>query len=46
LGVVAREEGVRALYKRYVAMILRFGSGGGVMLAVYSAVLDWLGKVA
>lgn len=40
LGVVAREEGVRALYKGYVAKILRFGPGGGVLLVVYSAVLD------
>ncbi|KAH7345888.1 mitochondrial 2-oxodicarboxylate carrier protein-like protein [Pyrenochaeta sp. MPI-SDFR-AT-0127] len=46
LGVVAREEGFRALYKGYVAKILRFGPGGGVLLVVYSAVLDMLGKVA
>jgi solute carrier family 25 2-oxodicarboxylate transporter 21 len=42
LGVVAREEGVKALYKGYVAKILRFGPGGGVLLLVYSAVLDKL----
>jgi solute carrier family 25 2-oxodicarboxylate transporter 21 len=46
LGVVAREEGFRALYKGYVAKILRFGPGGGVLLVVYSAVVDWLAKVA
>lgn len=46
LGVVAREEGFRALYKGYVAKILRFGPGGGVLLVVYSAVLDMLGKLA
>ena len=45
LGVVAREEGFRALYKGYVAKILRFGPGGGVLLVVYSAVLDLLKKV-
>ena len=46
LGVVAREEGFRALYKGYVAKILRFGPGGGVLLVVYSAVVDWFGKIA
>jgi solute carrier family 25 2-oxodicarboxylate transporter 21 len=46
LGIIAREEGVRALYKGYVAKILRFGPGGGVLLVVYSAVVDFLGKVA
>ncbi|KAF1911637.1 mitochondrial 2-oxodicarboxylate carrier protein-like protein [Ampelomyces quisqualis] len=42
LLVVAREEGFQALYKGYVAKILRFGPGGGVLLMVYSAVLDVL----
>lgn len=46
LGVVAREEGFRALYKGYVAKILRFGPGGGVLLVVYSAVLDMFAKIA
>jgi solute carrier family 25 2-oxodicarboxylate transporter 21 len=46
LGIVAREEGVRALYKGYVAKILRFGPGGGVLLVVYSSTVDWLGRVA
>lgn len=46
LGVVAREEGFKALYKGYVAKILRFGPGGGVLLVVYSAVSDMLGKLA
>jgi solute carrier family 25 (mitochondrial 2-oxodicarboxylate transporter), member 21 len=46
LAIVAREEGFRALYKGYVAKILRFGPGGGVLLVVYSAVVDMLAKVA
>lgn len=46
LAVVAREEGFKALYKGYVAKILRFGPGGGVLLVVYSAVVDFLGKIA
>ncbi|KAF2636658.1 mitochondrial 2-oxodicarboxylate carrier protein-like protein [Massarina eburnea CBS 473.64] len=45
LGVVAREEGVRALYKGYLAKILRFGPGGGVLLVVYSKVVEMLGSV-
>lgn len=44
LGVVAREEGFKALYKGYVAKILRFGPGGGVLLVVYSAVMEMFGK--
>ncbi|KAF1937897.1 mitochondrial carrier [Clathrospora elynae] len=44
--VVAREEGFRALYKGYLAKILRFGPGGGVLLVVYSAVLYVFGKAA
>jgi solute carrier family 25 2-oxodicarboxylate transporter 21 len=42
LGIVTREEGVKALYKGYLAKVLRFGPGGGVLLLVYSAVLDKL----
>ncbi|KAH8732623.1 mitochondrial 2-oxodicarboxylate carrier protein-like protein [Phaeosphaeriaceae sp. PMI808] len=40
LRVVASEEGFKALYKGYMAKILRFGPGGGILLVVYSAVLD------
>lgn len=46
LAIVAREEGFKALYKGYVAKILRFGPGGGVLLVVYSAVMDMLGNLA
>ncbi|KAF2467458.1 mitochondrial 2-oxodicarboxylate carrier protein-like protein [Lindgomyces ingoldianus] len=45
LAVVAREEGFMALYKGYVAKILRFGPGGGVLLVVYSAVLEMFENV-
>lgn len=45
LGVVAKEEGLRALYKGYLAKILRFGPGGGVLLVVYSAVVELLQTV-
>jgi solute carrier family 25 2-oxodicarboxylate transporter 21 len=46
LGIIAREEGFKALYKGYVAKILRFGPGGGVLLVVYSSAVDMLGKLA
>jgi solute carrier family 25 2-oxodicarboxylate transporter 21 len=46
LGVVAKEEGLRALYKGYTAKILRFGPGGGVLLVVYEAMLGMFGKVS
>ncbi|KAH7061625.1 mitochondrial 2-oxodicarboxylate carrier protein-like protein [Paraphoma chrysanthemicola] len=45
LAVIAKEEGFNALYKGYMAKILRFGPGGGVLLMVYSAVLDVLTRV-
>ncbi|KAJ2625014.1 hypothetical protein H4R22_005012, partial [Coemansia sp. RSA 1290] len=32
---IAREEGVRALYKGYVPKVLRLGPGGGILLVVY-----------
>lgn len=46
LAIVAKEEGFKALYKGYLAKILRFGPGGGVLLVVYSAVVEWLGELA
>ncbi|KAF2028137.1 mitochondrial 2-oxodicarboxylate carrier protein-like protein [Setomelanomma holmii] len=46
LAVVAREEGFRALYKGYLAKVLRFGPDDGVLVLVYSAVLDLLASVA
>ncbi|ODQ52446.1 mitochondrial carrier [Saitoella complicata NRRL Y-17804] len=40
LLVVAREEGFGALYKGFVPKVLRLGPGGGVLLVVYSAVIE------
>lgn len=45
LAVVFREEGFKALYKGYVPKILRFGPSGGLLLVVYSAVIDLFKKV-
>ena len=32
---IAREEGARALWKGYVAKVVRLGPGGGIMLVVF-----------
>lgn len=42
VGIVAREEGVRALYKGLVPKVVRFCPGGGILLVVYTRVLDVL----
>lgn len=40
VGTVLREEGLRALYKGLVPKIVRFCPGGGILLVVYTRVLD------
>lgn len=39
LALIAREEGVRALYKGFVPKVLRLAPGGGVLLLVVEATL-------
>ena len=39
---IYREEGFRALYKGLVPKVVRFAPGGGIMLVVYSTVLELL----
>ncbi|KAI9477265.1 hypothetical protein LPJ78_004341 [Coemansia sp. RSA 989] len=41
---IAREEGVRALYKGYVPKVLRLGPGGGILLVVYDQVTTYMRK--
>ncbi|KAH8148658.1 uncharacterized protein LAJ45_07369 [Morchella importuna] len=41
IALVAREEGFGALYKGFVPKVLRLGPGGGILLVVYTAVLDF-----
>lgn len=41
LGVVMKEEGFAALYKGFLPKVLRLGPGGGVLLVVYTGVMDW-----
>lgn len=41
LLVVAREEGFSALYKGFIPKVLRLGPGGGVLLVVFTACMDF-----
>lgn len=44
LFVVGREEGLRALYKGFLPKVLRLGPGGGILLAVYTALMEVFAK--
>lgn len=39
---VARHEGVTALWRGYVAKVLRLGPGGGILLVVFDLLKDWM----
>lgn len=41
LGTVLREEGFPALYKGFLPKVLRLGPGGGILLVVYTGVMDF-----
>lgn len=41
LFTVAKEEGFRALYKGFVPKVLRLGPGGGILLVVFTACMDF-----
>lgn len=41
LALIAREEGLRALYKGFVPKVLRLAPGGGVLLLVVEATLGF-----
>ena len=49
LGTVMKEEGFPALYKGFLPKVLRLGPGGGILLVVYTGVMDffrtWRGDV-
>ncbi|KAK3683157.1 hypothetical protein LTR37_020496 [Vermiconidia calcicola] len=45
LGTVAREEGFRALYKGFLPKVLRLGPGGGILLVVFTGVMDFFRKM-
>ncbi|CUM62888.1 uncharacterized protein PRCAT00000447001 [Priceomyces carsonii] len=40
LFMVAKEEGLAALYKGFIPKVLRLGPGGGILLVVYTSVMD------
>ncbi|RKO87474.1 mitochondrial carrier domain-containing protein, partial [Blyttiomyces helicus] len=42
--LVAREEGVGALYKGFLPKVLRLGPGGGILLVVYEVVTTYMRK--
>lgn len=41
LGTVMKEEGFGALYKGFVPKVLRLGPGGGILLVVFTGVMDF-----
>ena len=45
LGTVMREEGFGALYKGFAPKVLRLGPGGGILLVVFTGVMDWFRKM-
>lgn len=44
IGKIAREEGVKALYKGFVPKVLRLGPGGGILLVVFDFVSGFIRK--
>lgn len=41
LGTIMREEGFGALYKGFLPKVLRLGPGGGILLVVFTGVMDF-----
>lgn len=41
LGTILKEEGAAALYKGFAPKVLRLGPGGGILLVVYTGVMDF-----
>ncbi|KAI9661529.1 MAG: hypothetical protein M1831_003051 [Alyxoria varia] len=44
LGTVMKEEGFNALYKGFLPKVLRLGPGGGILLVVFTGVMDFFRK--
>jgi len=44
VALIAREEGFGALYKGFIPKVLRLGPGGGILLVVFTAVIDYWKK--
>ncbi|EGW34149.1 mitochondrial 2-oxodicarboxylate carrier 1 [Spathaspora passalidarum NRRL Y-27907] len=45
LAIVAKEEGFGALYKGFIPKVLRLGPGGGILLVVFTACMDFFRTV-
>ena len=45
LGTVMKEEGFAALYKGFLPKVLRLGPGGGILLVVFTGVMDFFRKI-
>lgn len=45
LFTVAKEEGFTALYKGFVPKVLRLGPGGGILLVVFTACMDFFRSI-
>ena len=41
IGTVLKEEGFSALYKGFLPKVLRLGPGGGILLVVFTSVMDF-----
>lgn len=41
IGTVAKEEGFSALYKGFLPKVLRLGPGGGILLVVFTGMMDF-----
>jgi len=45
VGTVFKEEGFAALYKGFLPKVLRLGPGGGILLVVFTGVMDFFRKM-
>ena len=45
IGTVMKEEGFAALYKGFLPKVLRLGPGGGILLVVFTGVMDFFKKM-
>ncbi|KAL4969043.1 putative mitochondrial 2-oxodicarboxylate carrier protein [Aspergillus stella-maris] len=45
VGTVMKEEGFGALYKGFMPKVLRLGPGGGILLVVFTGVMDFFRKM-
>ncbi|PUU81040.1 mitochondrial inner membrane transporter, exports 2-oxoadipate and 2-oxoglutarate from the mitochond [Tuber borchii] len=45
IALVAKEEGFAALYKGFLPKVLRLGPGGGILLVVFTSVIDFYKKM-